>query len=149
MFNDEMADSLRDLVDIDDLLQHFAGLDERFWQKLVSRASELNLERPAFYALRYAKRLLDSPVPDSVISASNDWAPPHLIVRLMDRLVPDALYPQHPDHPSRLAALSTLLLYLRSHWIRMPPFLLAYHLTYKFFVARLRFGRQANDPCSS
>src|SRR5262249_42882921 len=56
MFDSEMADALRDLVDIDDLLRHFADGDPAFWKRLGARASELDLERPAFYALRYARR---------------------------------------------------------------------------------------------
>ena len=53
----------------------------------------------------------------------------------MDRLVPRALDPAHPDHPvSAGSRLARWLLYVRSHWIRMPPALLARHLAYKFYV---------------
>jgi hypothetical protein len=136
MFADEMADKLRDLVDIDDLLQNFSGQDADFWQRLVARAEELDLQRPAYYSLRYARQLLDCPVPESVLDATRAWAPPQPLVWFMDRLVPRALYPPHPDHPSRLSEFCRLLLFVRSHWIRMPPWLLAYHLTYKFWARR-------------
>ena len=138
MFDADMADGLRDLVDIDDLVRHFASNDTDFWAKFVDRAAALNLQRPAYYGLRYLRQLLNSPIPDSAIAASSVWAPLRLITWLMDRLVPRALFPQHPDHPSRLTSLSRLLLFVRSHWIRMPPWLLAYHLSYKFYVKRIR-----------
>ena len=138
MFSDEMADKLRDLVDIKDLLVHFAGVDEGFWNRLVARAEELDLRRPAYYSLRYVKRLLDCSVPPSVISATKSWAPLAPILWLMDRLVPRALYPPHPDYRSRATDFSRLLLYIRSHWIRMPPWLLAYHLSYKFYATHVR-----------
>jgi hypothetical protein len=140
MFADEMADKLRDLVDIDDLLQYFSGQDADFWQRLVVRAEELDLRRPAYYSLRYARTLLDCPVPEPVLDAIRGWAPPRPVVWLMDRLVPRALFPPHPDHPSRPSEFCRLLLFVRSHWIRMPPWLLMYHLSYKFY--RTRFGRK-------
>lgn len=147
MFADDLADKLRDLVDIDQLMRHFAGEDESFWDHLLHRAQVLDLRRPAFYALRYARELLESPVPDSVIAASMNFAPPVPIVWIMDRLVPRALFPQHPDHPSRVTAFCRLSLYIRSHWIRMPPWLLAYHLSYKFYLTRIR--RVAKTPAGS
>ena len=138
MFDGDLADKLRDLVDICDLLEHFSGQDDEFWQKLVDRAEELDLTRPAYYSIRYARVLLDAPVPEPALETSEKWAPPRSVVWLMDRLVPRALFPRHPDHPNRVADFSRLLLYMRSHWIRMPPWLLAYHLSYKFFVTRVR-----------
>jgi putative nucleotidyltransferase-like protein len=138
MFGDDLVDKLRELVDIDDLLRHFAGADDTYWQSLVVRAEELDLRRPAYYALRYARQLLDCPVPDSIVNKTRDWAPPAPVIWLMDRLVPSALYPPHPDYPSWVTEFGRLLLFVRSHWIRMPPWLLAYHLSYKFYLTRIR-----------
>jgi len=138
MFGDDLADKLRELVDIDVLLRHFAEADDTFWQRLLVRAAKLDLRRPAYYALRYARKLLECPVPDSTIDATKDWAPPAPVIWLMDRLIPRALYPPHPDYPSRVTEFCRLLLFVRSHWIRMPPWLLAYHLGYKFYLTRIR-----------
>jgi Uncharacterised nucleotidyltransferase len=134
MFDSALADALRDLVDIDDLLRHFAGGDRRFWERLLERAVALDLTRPAFYALRYTQRLLGTPTPDDVLRASRRGAPPAPITWLMDRLVPRALFPQHPDQPSVAADCARLFLYVRSLWIRMPPLLLARHMLYKVYV---------------
>lgn len=140
MFDADLADQLRDLVDIQDIAEHFAGNDAEFWPRFMRRAVEMDLARPAYYALRYAHRLLGAEIPESVLEASAGWAPPAPIVWLMDAMVPRALFPQHPDVPSKVSALCRLLLYVRSHWIRMPPWLLVYHLSYKFVVTR--FGRK-------
>ena len=94
--------------------------------------------RPAFYALHYARTLLDTPIPDSVLRHARRSAPPRPVLWLMDRLVPRALFPTHPDAPSRAAAVARFCLYLRSLWIRMPPLLLVRHLAYKFYVRRIR-----------
>lgn len=138
MFNADLSDEIRDLVDVHDLLIHFSDNHRDFWQDLVARAEELGLERPAYYGLRYCKQLLKTPVPESVMQSIRRWGPPRLIVRLMDTLVPHALYPLHPDLPSKFSAFCRLLLFMRSHWIRMPPWLLIYHLSYKFYVTRIR-----------
>lgn len=136
MFNDDLADKLRELVDIDALLRHFTRDDEQFWQRLTDRAEELDLTRPVFYGLRYLRRFGNGDVPDIVIERTHSWRPPAPALWLMDRLVPRALFPPHPDLPSRLTDACRLLLYMRSHWIRMPPWLLAYHLSYKFWARR-------------
>ena len=87
IFGDDLADKLRELIDIDDLLQNFTGADESFWQRLAARAEKLDLRRPAFYSLRYAQRLLQCPVPKSTLDNTRDWAPAAPILWLMDRLV--------------------------------------------------------------
>jgi hypothetical protein len=130
----EMEDSIRELVDIHDLLRHFGNSEPGFWDGFWRRARELDLTRPAFYGLRYARRVLGTPVPDTLISASAVDAPPSWIVALMDRLVPAALFPRHPDRSPRGAGLARSLLYVRSHWVRMPALMLAKHLAYKLYV---------------
>jgi hypothetical protein len=141
MFDSALADALRDLVDIDDLLEHFSARDAAFSIKLLERAAMLDLSRPAFYSLRYVHRLLGTAIPEEVLRLSRRGAPPAPIVWLMDRLVPLAIFPQHPDRPSVVVECARLLLYARSLWIRMPPLLLARHLLYKFYVRRLRRAR--------
>lgn len=137
MFDSDLAYKLRDLVDIDGMCRHFAADNPDFWNELTDRAAELGLGRPLYYSLRYAAQLLDTPVPIEVARKAKKWAPLAPVRWLMDRLVPLAILPEHPLHPSRRASLARLLLYMRSHWLRMPPWLLAYHLTYKFVATRL------------
>ena len=118
---------LRDLVDLDDLLRHFAGR-QAFWEELTARAGLLDLGRPLFYTFRYASRLFGTPVPTAALAAAQVHRPRRLVLLLMDRLVPDALTPEHPDRPTARRAYKRWVLYVRSHWLRMPPLLLAYHL---------------------
>src|SRR5260370_24711376 len=67
--NEDVGNNLRDLADLDNLLREFAG-DEAFWPELTVRAVELDLTRPLYYALRYAVRVLGTPVPVPVVSAA-------------------------------------------------------------------------------
>jgi hypothetical protein len=132
MFQDgELAGSLRDLTDLDDLLIYF-GMRDGFWNGLVPRAGLLQLSRPLFYALRYTNRLLGTPVPEQVREAATAAGrPPAPILRLMDILVHRALISGYSDESHVSGNLARLLLYIRSHWLRMPPLLLAQHLARK------------------
>ena len=126
---------LRDLLDVHELLRHYAQAPG-FWDALPRRARELGWERPLYYGLRFARRFFDSEIPEAALAAAGRGAPPWPVRVLMDGLVPLAMLPGHPDRPSRLAALARRLLHLRAHWLRMPPLMLARHLSYK---AWLRF----------
>jgi hypothetical protein len=48
----------------------------------------------------------------------------------MDRAVPPVLLPPTPGQ-GRLRRPAAVFLYVRSHWLRMPPLLLARHLARK------------------
>jgi hypothetical protein len=126
----ELADALRDLFDLDDLLRHFA-LQPGFWEQLVERANELGLGRPLYYALAYTRQLLRTPVPRHVSEASQRWRPAWPVPGVMDALVTRALLPEHPDQARTGISWARRMLYLRSHWLRMPPLLLARHLLRK------------------
>jgi hypothetical protein len=126
--NEDVGNSLRDLVDLDSLLREFAS-EESFWPRLTVRAGELDLARPLYYALRYAVRLLDTPVPDRVLGAAEIGRPPTLLRGLMDALFLRTLQPNPAS--DGVASLARGSLYVRAHWLRMPPLLLAQHLAVK------------------
>jgi hypothetical protein len=144
-YGGEMDDALRDLVDVDDLLRHFGASEPGFWEGFWPRAEALDLSRPAFYGLRYASRILGTPVPCEVLRASEVASPLKAVLAWMDRWVPAALFPIHPDRkPSRRVERARVALYVRSHWVKMPPAMLAKHLSRKFrlrLMARQPAGR--------
>lgn len=124
----ELEHGLRDLLDIDSLLRHYAQTDG-FWDDLHRRADELELSRPLFYALRYSHRLLNTPV------SCHPAAPNLLLLKLMDSLFIRALLPDHASCTDWLSGTARQLLYIRANWQRMPPLLLARHLFHKAFFS--------------
>src|SRR5262249_40656033 len=90
----DLHQSLRELADLDGLLRFFSEQPD-FWTELVQRVPEMALQRPLFYALRYSRRFLQTPIPDSVIALSNAWRPPSQVLSVMDQLVSRALVPEH------------------------------------------------------
>jgi hypothetical protein len=127
LFHDgEISGAARDLVDLDGLLRQFSATRD-FWTDLVTEAEALDAARPVFYTLRYAERLLGTPVPDTLADARARWAPPAPVRRLMDVLITQTLH----GETHAFAGASALALYTRSHWLRMPPLMLARHLARK------------------
>ncbi|WP_295883969.1 nucleotidyltransferase family protein [uncultured Thiohalocapsa sp.] len=126
----EIAGELRALLDLHQLMAEL-GQREGFWQRLLARAQVLELGRPLHYALRYCHRMLGTPVPAGVLDAAAAHAPGAPVQRLMDLLVPRVLEPRSPGRPP--ARMAVWLLFVRSHWLRMPPGLLAAHLLRKAF----------------
>jgi len=128
--NEDVGNSLRDLVDLDSLLRGFAQ-ESGFWSGLTVRAAELDLTRPLYYALRYVAPILNTPVPASVLGEAEIGRPPPLLRGLMDAIFLRTLQPDRVGAAANLASLARGSLYLRAHWLRMPPLLLACHLITK------------------
>lgn len=127
LFHDgEIAGAIRDLIDVDSMLRFFTR-DPTFWEDLIGEASALGLTRPLYYALRYARRILGTPIPAEVVDASAPWGPTAVVRFLMDTLVERTLR----GRASRGSDGSAFALYVRSHWLRMPPLLLVPHLLRK------------------
>jgi len=136
--NNELSDDLRDLLDLHEMLLQFSSAVPDFWMLLVARTNELKLGQPLFYGIQFARRIFKTPVPTGV-EYGLAQKPNRLAQRLMHSLVPLALLPLHPDSPSYQARLARLLLFCRSHWIRMPLHLLVIHVSYKFW--KMLFSR--------
>lgn len=133
LFHDgELPHGLRDLSDMDILLQHF-GHDQGFWAALPERAAELELTRPLFYALRYVRHFFCTPVPETVDTALQKAAP--RLVLLMDGMFLRVLGPEHDSYQDAWSRPARLAAYIRAHWLRMPPFMLARHLLHKALIS--------------
>ncbi len=128
--NDDMSHGLRDLSDLDLLLGHFA-VTHSFWHGLVDRALELDLGRLLFYGLRYTALTFGRVVPPEVAQRLRPSGPPAPLLRVMDAIWTRALASPDPAGAGAAHGAALAALYLRGHWLRMPPLLLARHLTIK------------------
>ena len=128
--NDDATHALRDLTDLHLLMTPYAP-EHVLWNELVPRALELNLERPLFYAVQALTQLMHTPIPAACLHAAQKHSPGPLIGKLMGSIWRQAL--RAPVPPDRIAARNLALqaLYVRGHWLRMPPALLFRHLSIK------------------
>jgi len=127
----EFHHGLRDLVDLDDLLRHFDARDPAFFPTLVDRAFEMDLAGPLQYGLRYTRRILGTPVPDTAMIALRRAGSGALRRPLMDALFERALMPDHSTCSDWLTPTARWLLFVRAHYLRMPLRLLIPHLVRK------------------
>lgn len=135
LFHDgELPHGLRDLTDLDLLLRDAAS-DPDFWLRLTARADELQLGRSLFYAVRYLRHFLDTPIPDRVIAALNSAAPNRAMLALMDSIFTRALAPAHASCADVFTPAARLAAFVRAHWLRMPAHLLIPHLLHKAFIS--------------
>ncbi len=126
----DLMRGLKDLVDLDDLLRQLS-VEAGFWERLLSRGRELDLTRPLYYALRYTSLILHTPVPAVVMKQAENFAPPRLASLMMDHLVIHAVNDRLKGWRRPLQSFSSWVLYIRQHWLRMPPLLLARHLMHQ------------------
>ena len=141
----DLEKGLRDLFDLDSLMRHYDALPG-FWSQLVPKAVELGLSRPLFYALRYTSRLIASPVPVAVLENARVGCPSTPLLALMDFCYGHALRPMHSSSNTPWTRTARFLLYIRSHWIRMPLLLLLPHLLHKALKKPASSKEASLDP---
>lgn len=144
---------LRDILDLHGLLNHFGASEPDFWATLVPRAIELDLIDPLYYALHYCSLILDTHIPDKVLQQVEVGAPNQFMKKVMDWLFMRALRPDHPSCGLPFTALARWLLYIRSHYLRMPLYLLIPHLVRKAWKRQIADkdeqvtnGEAVNEP---
>lgn len=134
LFHDgELSHGLRDLTDLELLLRD-ATMELDFWPRLIARADELQLGRSLFYALRYLRHFLDTPIPDSVFTALHAATPNRVTLALMDSIFTRALAPLHTSCADAYTPAARLAAYVHAHWLRMPAYRLIPHLFHRAFI---------------
>ena len=139
--NDDLSHGLRDLSDLDLLLRQ-GRCSEGFWAELQARAAALHLQRPLAYGLWASRQILHTPVPDDALDAALRGAGLGPGLAAMQWLWQRVLRSPHQAAALPGRALADALLYLRAHWLRMPPALLVRHLGIKAWK-RLMASAQA------
>jgi hypothetical protein len=129
-FDSDFDSRFRELVDLHELVTAF-GRGDRFWPGLVDRATELGLGRPLYYALRALTDVLATPIPGSAMADTEAFAPPAPVAAWMRRMLRTVLSPVDPEPWPPRHCTKLWLLYVRSHWLRMPAHALLPHLARK------------------
>ncbi|HEV7234041.1 MAG TPA: nucleotidyltransferase family protein [Sphingorhabdus sp.] len=112
----ELDGGLRNLWDIHCLLAEYG--DDSFWPALKSRAGRHQIWPAVHRAAGLAHRLYGTEIPQEYKFGQNQW----FIRRLTAR----------DDWGRGTRKFTRLAFYIRSHWLRMPPVMLARHLWVKW-----------------
>lgn len=132
----EFDHGLRDLVDLATLFREFEEKDPLFWDNLIPRAIELDLTKPLYYGIRYTRIILNSDIPAKQEIYSKVAQPNRLALVLMDFLFCRALVPHHTSCNIAFTGFARWALFIRSHYLRMPFYLLIPHLIRKAWKKR-------------
>ena len=116
----DLSGGLRNLWDMHCLLTEFAERKGDFWQELDGRAKHHGLTKDVRRAIRLSSRVYGTEIPESWNRSS---AIDTLFIRRM--LARD-------EWGRGSAKFTRLAFYIRSHWLRMPPMMLARHLWTKW-----------------
>ncbi len=116
----DLAGGLRNLWDIDRLIREHSEV-EGYWHRLVEAARLHVLVPHVSRALRLTHHIFDTPV-DAFLA----FLPRRSDVAFMSRILARDSWGRETRKPLRFA------FYVRSHWIRMPPLMLARHLWTKW-----------------
>lgn len=137
LFQDgELNHCFRDFLDLYGMFRFFGvGTNSIFENDLWVRAGELQLRTPLFYALRYAQKMfqltVSEPLQDHLRRYDSGF---HTVFRhqIMDLLVPLAVIPDPRGRHSVWMHSARSILYIRSHYLRMPMGMLMKHLFTKW-----------------
>lgn len=130
-FDGEFKHGLRDLEDIRSLLKTFIQTPEQ-WNGLLVRAKELGLSNPAYYCLYFCEAWFGVELQDGVLSKlSSDAGISRVKRSWMSCLFAEGLKPIHPSCEGGFNGFARYLLYVRSHYLKMPLKLLLPHLLIK------------------
>ena len=116
----DLAGGLRNLWDIDRLIREFCE-GEGFWDRLLEHAHRHQIPKSTARALRLCHHLFETPVHPGIA-----WKARAGDVFYLGRLLARDSW----GRPTR--TLLRFGFYVRSHWIRMPPLMLARHLWTKW-----------------
>lgn len=134
----EWGHGLRDLSDLDCLLRADAA-EPGYWPRLLARAETLNLTAPLGYALRLTHGILATPLPEEARAWCTN-GPGRPGNSGMDAVFSHGLGAAHWSLSTGWTNAACLLLYVRSHWLRMPPRLLLPHLLHKALARGVKAG---------
>lgn len=146
-YDSDFVGRLRDLIDIDGLLRLLPLTDQEHAAALVERARHHGMLRPLWLAARLCQRWLNTPGCEELLrsitavsigAARGAWVLP-LAVRVLGPPTLDA-------SDTRLRRAAGVVLEARAAWLRMPPWLLAYHASSKLMRKFARPHADATNP---
>ncbi|WP_240538590.1 nucleotidyltransferase family protein [Rhodoferax sp. PAMC 29310] len=129
----EMHNGLRDLNDIDCMLRRFS-LVPGFWDRFVGCAVGNDLAGPVCFGLSLARRFFGTPIPSAVLTQLSSTGRGQQTTRWLEAVYVRAIEAAGEDHRSITMDLAKWLVYVRSHWLRMPWTLMIQHLSIKAWV---------------
>lgn len=133
-YGGEFTNCFRDVLDVHELVSDLSARHADFWSRLAERIAQLRCEGPACYALTLAHTAFGTNLPDDLCDALARRASPWPVRAATLWAMRHVFVPALP--PTFLQRRMLDALYMRSHWVKMPPRMLARHLWTKWRMRR-------------
>lgn len=134
LLDSEFSKGFRDLSDLDIMLREFSEKNDDFWSILISRADDLAIGRVLYYCLMSCHKIFRTPIPDNIIEKAKQFSPSKIVDKIMLACFYAVLLPNHSSCLPRYINIASSILFIRSHWLKMPMHILIPHLFHKSFI---------------
>lgn len=128
--NEDSSSGMRDLWDLYLLLSEYA--DDTFWSDLLFLAKESEFIPELLYCLDCLEYYFGECISNEEVETFRQQNQPGAAGHFLSKSIfPLALVAEHPLLMSVRHRLAKHIIYMRGHWIKMPPLVLFKHLTVK------------------
>ena len=134
LLDGEFDNGFRDIHDLYLLITEGVSLNADFLDLLQKRAEQLGFELVLYYCLRLLQRIFALTISDKYVVALEGKMSSPTIAKLVLEMLFTVIYPSTTSSDSRKQNTYALLLFIRSHWLKMPMHILVPHLFHKAFI---------------
>lgn len=138
LLDGEFNHGFRDLNDIYLLIVEYTAKEPLFLSKLQKRALFLGLELIFYYCLKLQQYFFSLSVQEQLFVECEKKFRSKSIRNSTLKLMIKVLTPNINKHRSLSVKTALLVLFIRSHWLKMPIHILIPHLIYKSFISPIK-----------
>lgn len=138
LLDGEFNHGFRDLHDIYLLIIEYTTKDPIFLCKLQKRALFLGFELIFYYCLKLQQYFFLLPVDERLLAECEEKIGSKYITKIVLRAIIKVLTPDVNNHRSVSFKMASSILFIRSHWLKMPVHILIPHLMYKSIIAPIK-----------
>lgn len=134
LLDGEFDNGFRDIHDLYLLITEGVSINADFLDLLQQRAEQLGFELVLYYCLCLQQRIFALSIADKYIIALEAKISSPTIAKMVLEMLFTVIYPSTTSADSRKQPTYALLLFIRSHWLKMPMHILVPHLFHKAFI---------------
>jgi hypothetical protein len=134
LLDGEFDNGFRDIHDLYLLITEGVSINADFLDLLQKRAEQLGFELVLYYCLRLQQRIFALTIADKYIVALEAKISSPIIAKLVLEMLFTVIHQSTTSSDSRKQRTYALMLFIRSHWLKMPMHILVPHLFHKAFI---------------
>jgi len=138
LLDGEFNHGFRDLHDIYLLIVEYTAEDPSFLSKLQKRAVFLGFEKIFYHCLKLQQYFFSLSVEEHLFVECEKKFKSKRLTNSVLKLMIKVLTPNINKHRDLSVNTALFLLFVRSHWLKMPIHILIPHLLYKSFIAPIK-----------